>query len=95
MPFSKSFAPGKKPFDFDITQISFNPQRAKVVDFSNSYYDVNQAIVGLQGDADRQGAGRSPALKSFTVRRASSGRRASTTSLKYDQAAKKPRSTTR
>jgi polar amino acid transport system substrate-binding protein len=49
VPFNKSFAPGKKNFDFDITQISYTPQRAKVVDFSDSYYDVNQAIVVRNG----------------------------------------------
>jgi polar amino acid transport system substrate-binding protein len=49
VPFSKSFAPGTKSFDFDINQISFTPARAKVVTFSNSYYDVNQAIVVLKG----------------------------------------------
>jgi polar amino acid transport system substrate-binding protein len=49
VPFSKSFAPGKKSFDFDINQISFTPARAKVVTFSASYYDVNQAIVVLKG----------------------------------------------
>jgi polar amino acid transport system substrate-binding protein len=49
VPFAKSYAPGKKSFDFDITQISFAPERAKVVDFSNSYYDVNQAIVVRNG----------------------------------------------
>jgi polar amino acid transport system substrate-binding protein len=49
VPFAKSYAPGKKSFDFDITQISFTPERAKVVDFSSSYYDVNQAIVVRNG----------------------------------------------
>jgi polar amino acid transport system substrate-binding protein len=49
VPFAKSFAPGKKNFDFDITQISYTPERAKVVDFSSSYYDVNQAIVVRNG----------------------------------------------
>jgi polar amino acid transport system substrate-binding protein len=49
VPFAKSFAPGKKSFDFDITQISYTPERAKVVDFSDSYYDVNQAIVVRNG----------------------------------------------
>jgi polar amino acid transport system substrate-binding protein len=48
-PFNKSFAPGKKAFDFDINQISVTPERAKVVTFSNSYYDVNQSIVVLKG----------------------------------------------
>ena len=49
VPFTKSYAPGKKNFDFDITQISYTPERAKVVDFSSSYYDVNQAIVVRNG----------------------------------------------
>jgi polar amino acid transport system substrate-binding protein len=49
VPFNRSFAPGKKSFDFDINQISYTPARAKVVTFSNSYYDVNQAIVALKG----------------------------------------------
>jgi polar amino acid transport system substrate-binding protein len=49
VPFDKSYAPGPKSFDFDINQISYTPARAKVVTFSNSYYDVNQAIVVLKG----------------------------------------------
>ncbi|MFL5939414.1 MAG: ABC transporter substrate-binding protein [Gaiellaceae bacterium] len=49
VPFNNSFAPGPKSFDFDINQISYTPARAKVVTFSNSYYDVNQALVVLKG----------------------------------------------
>ena len=49
VPFNRSFAPGKKSFDFDINQISYTPARAKVVTFSKSYYDVNQAVVVLKG----------------------------------------------
>src|SRR5690349_18072574 len=49
VPFNKSFAPGSKTFDFDINQISYTPARAKVVAFSASYYDVNQAIVVNKG----------------------------------------------
>jgi polar amino acid transport system substrate-binding protein len=48
-PFNKAFAPGPKQFDFDINQISFTPQRANVVTFSRSYYDVNQSIVVVKG----------------------------------------------
>jgi polar amino acid transport system substrate-binding protein len=48
-PFNKAFAPGPKSFDFDINQISYTPARAKVVSFSTSYYDVNQAIVVNKG----------------------------------------------
>jgi polar amino acid transport system substrate-binding protein len=49
VPFNNSFRPGKKPFDFYITQVSFTPERARAVDFSNSYYFVNQAVVGRKG----------------------------------------------
>jgi polar amino acid transport system substrate-binding protein len=49
VPFNNSFRPGKKPFDFYITQVSYDPQRAKAVDFSKSYYYVNQAVVGRKG----------------------------------------------
>jgi polar amino acid transport system substrate-binding protein len=49
VPFNQAFKPGPKSFDFDINQISFTPQRAKAVDFSGSYYDVNQALVALEG----------------------------------------------
>ena len=48
-PFNKAIAPGKKSFDFDINQVSYSPQRAKVVGFSQGYYNVNQSIVGLKG----------------------------------------------
>jgi polar amino acid transport system substrate-binding protein len=49
VPFNSSFAPGKKAFDFDINQISYTPARAKVVDFSDSYYDENQGVVVNKG----------------------------------------------
>jgi polar amino acid transport system substrate-binding protein len=48
-PFAKSYAPGKKSFDFDINEISYTAARAKVVSFSSSYYDVNQAVVVRKG----------------------------------------------
>jgi polar amino acid transport system substrate-binding protein len=49
VPFSRSFRPGNKPFDFYLTQVSYTPQRERVVDFSMSYYFVNQAVVGVSG----------------------------------------------
>jgi polar amino acid transport system substrate-binding protein len=49
VPFARSFRPGSKPFDFYITQVSYTPERERVVDFSRSYYFVNQAVVGLKG----------------------------------------------
>ena len=47
VPFNNSFKPGPKDFDFDINQISYAPKRAEAVDFSDSYYDVNQSVVAL------------------------------------------------
>jgi polar amino acid transport system substrate-binding protein len=44
-PFNASYAPGPKKFDFDINEISYTPQRATAVTFSDSYYDVQQALV--------------------------------------------------
>ena len=46
--FNLTFKPGPKNFDFAMQQISYNKQRAKAVDFSDSYYDVNQALVALK-----------------------------------------------
>ena len=49
VPFNNSFRPGPKDFDFDINQISVTDERDMAVDFSDSYYDVNQALVALNG----------------------------------------------
>ena len=49
VPFNNSFRPGDKPFDFYLTQVSYTPERARAVDFSNSYYFVNQSVVGRKG----------------------------------------------
>jgi polar amino acid transport system substrate-binding protein len=48
-PFNDAYAPGPKKFDFDINEVSVTPQRATAVTFSNSYYDVQQALVALKG----------------------------------------------
>jgi len=47
-PFNSVYAPGPKAFDFDINEVSYTPQRAQAVTFSNSYYDVQQALVALK-----------------------------------------------
>ena len=45
--FNLAFAPGPKPFDFHLAQISIRPERAQTVDFSDSYFDSHQAILAL------------------------------------------------
>jgi polar amino acid transport system substrate-binding protein len=49
VPFEQSFRPGSKTFDFDINQISYTTKRDQQVDFSHSYYNVNQALVATKG----------------------------------------------
>jgi polar amino acid transport system substrate-binding protein len=49
VPFNQSFKPGQKDFDFFINQVSYKRSRDQAVDFSESYYDVNQAMVAVDG----------------------------------------------
>lgn len=44
--FDEAIAPGDKDYDFNVQQYSITPDREKVVDFSDGYYDVEQALVG-------------------------------------------------
>lgn len=44
--FDEAIAPGDKDYDFNVQQYSITPDRQKVVDFSDGYYDVEQALVG-------------------------------------------------
>ncbi len=48
VPFNNSYKPGAKSFDFDINQISVNPEREKAVDFSDGYYSAAQAVIVLK-----------------------------------------------
>jgi polar amino acid transport system substrate-binding protein len=45
--FGLAFAPGDKDFDFHLGQVSFREERAEAVDFSDSYFDVQQAVVAM------------------------------------------------
>ena len=48
-PFVTTYAPGTKSWDFAIEQISYSAKRAQAVDLSDSYWDVNQALVAVKG----------------------------------------------
>lgn len=47
--FDQSFAPGNKKFDFNVQQVSINPDREKTVSFSDPYYTAPQSIVVFNG----------------------------------------------
>lgn len=50
VPFNNAIQPGPKEFDLYLTQVSYSVDRAKAVDLSDGYFDLNQAVVGLQDD---------------------------------------------
>ena len=77
VPFTNSFAPGEKDFDFDINQISITEERDQAVDFSDGYYDVNQALLGF-ADSEIASATTIDELKAFRL-----GTQVGTTSLDF------------
>jgi polar amino acid transport system substrate-binding protein len=44
--FDEAIAPGDKDYDFNVQQYSITEERDEVVDFSDAYYEVEQAVVG-------------------------------------------------
>jgi polar amino acid transport system substrate-binding protein len=50
VPFNNAIQPGPKDFDLYLTQVSYSAERAKAVDLSDGYFDLNQAVVGLKAD---------------------------------------------
>jgi polar amino acid transport system substrate-binding protein len=47
--FDQAIAPGEKPYDFNIQQISVTEARAQVVSFSRVYYQSDKVVVALPG----------------------------------------------
>ena len=75
--FDEVIAPGEKDWDFNIQQYSITEARDEVVDFSDGYYDVEQAIIGA---ADSPAAGATSVADLKDVRL---GAAIGTTSLDY------------
>ena len=75
--FSLAFAPGPKPFDFHMAQISIRPERAENVDFTDPYFDANQSLVANAG-TDITSATSIDELKDYQL-----GAAVGTTSLQY------------
>ena len=75
--FDAAIAPGDKDWDFNIQQYSITAERDEVVDFSDGYYQVEQAIIGAS-DSPAATAGSIDALKELQL-----GAAIGTTSLDY------------
>jgi polar amino acid transport system substrate-binding protein len=75
--FNESIAVGPKDFDFNIQQYSITEEREQVVDFSDPYYETNQALVGYS-DSALVGVTTLDELKGYRL-----GAQIGTTSLSY------------
>jgi polar amino acid transport system substrate-binding protein len=75
--FDEVIAPGDKDWDFNIQQYSITPERDEVVDFSDGYYTVEQAIIG-RADSPAASAATLADLKPLKI-----GAAIGTTSLDY------------
>ena len=75
--FDEAIAPGEKDYDFNIQQYSITADRDEVVDFSDGYYQVEQAIIGAS-DSPAASAGSIEELKGLRL-----GAAIGTTSLDY------------
>lgn len=49
--FDQAIAPGAKPYDFGIQQISVTEARSEVVSFSQVYFQPDKAVIALPGTA--------------------------------------------
>ncbi len=75
--FDEVIAPGSKDWDFNIQQYSITEKRDEVVDFSDGYYQVEQAIIGA-ADSPAASASSIDDLKGLRL-----GAAIGTTSLDY------------
>jgi len=83
-PFNKSYAPGAKDFDFDINEITITPEREKVVDFSDGYFDNAQGMLVMK-DNPASDAKSISDLKDLTI-----GAQVGTTALDFVNETVKP-----
>ncbi len=75
--FTEAIVAGEKDYDFNVQQYTITEERDEVVDFSDGYYALRQAIVGY-GDSAAVGAGSVSDLQSLRI-----GAQLGTTSLDY------------
>lgn len=82
--FDDAITPGAKDYDFNIQQYSITPAREEVVDFSDGYYQLEQAIIGA-ADSPAASATSVDELKDLRL-----GAAIGTTSLDYLEAVVQP-----
>jgi polar amino acid transport system substrate-binding protein len=48
--FNVAIQAGPKPFDLDLSEVSYSAERAQAVDLSDGYFDLAQAVVALKSN---------------------------------------------
>jgi polar amino acid transport system substrate-binding protein len=75
--FDTAVAGDEKNFDFNVQQFTINPEREKVVSFSDPYYTANQALIGYKDGPAKD-------VKSLAdLKKLKLGAAAATTSINY------------
>ncbi len=82
--FDEAIAVGERDYDFNIQQYSISAERDRVVDFSDGYYEVEQAIIG-RTDSPAASAASIDELKDLRL-----GAAIGTTSLDYIETVVEP-----
>jgi polar amino acid transport system substrate-binding protein len=77
VPWTSIFAPGPKRFDMDINETTITEERDEVIDFSDPYFEANQAVLVHKG-TEAENATTMEALKGLRL-----AAQAQTTGLEY------------
>ncbi|HYP23408.1 MAG TPA: ABC transporter substrate-binding protein, partial [Actinomycetota bacterium] len=77
IPWTSIFAPGPKRFDMNINETTITAERDEVIDFSDPYFEANQAVLVPKG-SEAEGATTIEALKGLRL-----AAQAQTTGLEY------------
>lgn len=77
IPWTSIFAPGPKRFDMNINETTITAERDEVIDFSDPYFEANQAVLVHKG-SEAEGATTIEALKGLRL-----AAQAQTTGLEY------------
>ncbi len=77
IPWTSIFAPGPKRFDMNINETTITEERDQVIDFSDPYFEANQALLVHQG-TDAENATSLDQVKALQL-----GAQAQTTGLEY------------
>ena len=84
VPWTSLFSPGPKRFDFDINETTITAERDEVIDFSDPYFEANQALL-VHTDTEAENAATIDDVRALQL-----GAQSNTTGLTYIREQIKP-----